>query len=263
MGIERRRAGFRLSWTANDKQGEDDAQHDEAASEVTPAAVDTMTVDAPNGETAAPETAARTAATETAATETPADGATEAAADVPAPAATSDGEPSEFLVSLVGAMRGVAESSRDASLTELRTAVDAHIEQLNTTSTEKDAELRRAADLDLQGVGDWEHDEIERIKAEAETRRDARRTRLEQQLAEHRTASEREVEAIPRAPGRPRAGAGRVLRPAGRDHRSRCLRGRCQAHAAAARAEQRGASSRGNRVRGNCTGGNRVRGGCT
>ena len=50
-------------------------------------------------------------------------------------------------------MRGVAESSRDASLADLRTAVDAHIEQLNTTSAEKDTELRRAADLDLQGVG--------------------------------------------------------------------------------------------------------------
>src|SRR4029079_17862105 len=55
--------------------------------------------------------------------------------------------------------------------------------------------LRRAADLDLQGVGDWERDETERIKAEAETRREARRTKLDQQLTEHRAASEREVEA--------------------------------------------------------------------
>ncbi|HKO34399.1 MAG TPA: hypothetical protein VJY85_11695, partial [Candidatus Limnocylindria bacterium] len=115
--------------------------------------------------------------------------------ETPAAAATPDGESSEFLVSLVGAMRGVAESSRDASLAELRTVVEAHIEQLNTASAEKDTELRRAADLDLQGVGDWERDEIERIKSEAETRRDARRTKLEQQLAEHRAASEREVEA--------------------------------------------------------------------
>ena len=44
-------------------------------------------------------------------------------------------------------------------------------------------------------MGDWERDEVERIKAEAETRRDARRTKLEQQLAEHRAASERDVEA--------------------------------------------------------------------
>jgi hypothetical protein len=186
MGMDRRRTGFRLSWTANDKPAEDDPQPDEAASEPAPAAVETMTVDAPTGEMSA---------TETAAAEAPADEGSEAATQTPAVAATPDGESSEFLVSLVGAMRGVAESSRDASLADLRTAVDAHIEQLNTTSAEKDSELRRAADLDLQGVGDWERDEIERIKSEAETRRDARRTRLEQQLAEHRAASEREVEA--------------------------------------------------------------------
>ena len=186
MGMDRRRTGFRLSWTANDKQGEDDPQHDEAANDAAPAAVDTMIVDAPSGEMSDPKAPALEASS---------DEAPEAARETPATAPTPDGESSEFLVSLVGAMRGVAESSRDASLADLRTAVDAHIEQLNTTSAEKDTELRRAADLDLQGVGDWERDEIERIKGEAETRRDARRTRLEQQLAEHRAASEREVEA--------------------------------------------------------------------
>jgi len=188
MGMDRRRTGFRLSWTANDKQGEDDAQPDEAANEAAPpAAVDTMTVDAPTSEMPDPEARAMDASAD--------EGPEAAATETPATAPKPDGESSEFLVSLVGAMRGVAESSRDASLAELRTAVDAHIEQLNTTSAEKDTELRRAADLDLQGVGDWERDEVERIKSEAETRRDARRTKLEQQLAEHRAASEREVEA--------------------------------------------------------------------
>jgi hypothetical protein len=110
-------------------------------------------------------------------------------------AATTPEESDEFLVSLVGAMRGVAETSRDASLAEFRTTVDAHVEQLNTAAGEKEGDLRRAADLDLQGVGDWERDETERIKAEAETRREARRTKLDQQLTEHRAASEREVEA--------------------------------------------------------------------
>lgn len=194
MGMERRRAGFRLSWTANDQHSEDEGQPDEAATETTPAAVDTMTADAaggetpsgatPSGETTAPETEPTVAA----------DGAEWPATPADSPA-TPEGESSEFLVSLVGAMRGVAESSRDASLADLRTTVDAHVEQLSTTSAEKETDLRRAADLDLQGVGEWEHNEIERIKSEAETRRDARRTKLDQQLAEHRVTSEREVEA--------------------------------------------------------------------
>ena len=171
MGMERRRTGFRLSWTANDKQGEGDAQHDEAASEAAPAAVDTMTADAPADATSASETAATETSADAPAADAPApDAAPEAAADSPATDATAieltpESESSEFLVSLVGAMRGVAETSRDASLADLRTTVDAHIERLNASSTEKESDLRRAADLDLQGVGDWEHDEIERIKS--------------------------------------------------------------------------------------------------
>jgi hypothetical protein len=183
MGMDRRRAGFRLSWTANDQRSEDDGQPDEAAADPTPAAVDTMTADAPADDSAA-----------TGETTTAADAGADATSATGASPATPESD-SEFLVSLVGAMRGVAESSRDASLAELRTTVDSHIEQLNATSAERESDLRRAADLDLQGVGDWERDEIDRIKSEAETRRDARRTKLEQQLAEHRSASEREVEA--------------------------------------------------------------------
>jgi hypothetical protein len=190
MGMERRRAGFRLSWSANDQHSEGEAQPDEAVPDATPAAVDTMTAEAPADAEApaADQPAAEPPDTPTASA---ADGTLAGDAASPGP----DSESSEFLVSLVGAMRGVAESSRDASLAELRTTVDAHIEQLNATASQKEADLRRAADLDLQAVGDWEHDEIERIKAEAETKREARRTKLDQQLAEHRATSEREVEA--------------------------------------------------------------------
>ncbi|HEX6474266.1 MAG TPA: hypothetical protein VF114_04155, partial [Candidatus Limnocylindria bacterium] len=185
--MERRRAGFRLSWTANDQQ-EDGALPDEAAPDTTAGAVDTMTAEAPGPEDATPGSTGTP-------DDTPAEMAADAAPTSDANPATPDGDSSEFLVSLVGAMRGVAESSRDASLAELRTTVDAQIEQLNATAAATEADLRRAADLDLQGVGDWERDETERIKAEAESRRDARRTKLDQQLTEHRAASEREVEA--------------------------------------------------------------------
>jgi len=212
MGMDRRRTGFRLSWTANDQRSEGEAQPEGVAAEATAAAVDTMTADAPagnnpNGEQSAAETPAGEARGPETEPVAAADGAEapEPAAETPAGAATTPAgmtaaattpeESDEFLVSLVGAMRGVAETSRDASLAEFRTTVDAHVEQLNTAAGEKEGDLRRAADLDLQGVGDWERDETERIKAEAETRREARRTKLDQQLTEHRAASEREVEA--------------------------------------------------------------------
>lgn len=101
----------------------------------------------------------------------------------------------EFLRELVDAMRGVAESSRDASLAELRTTVESRVETLRAAAADGADELRRRSELDIAAIGDWERDEAERIRAEAEGRRDARRQQLEQQLAEQQSASDREVEA--------------------------------------------------------------------
>jgi hypothetical protein len=181
MGVDRRRAGFRLPWTAEGDEGngahasaETEADDEAGAGTDTPPVADAE----PTAEAAS---------------------APAAQADLSAPAEVTvpqgETETNEFLINLVGAMRGVAESSRDASLAELRNAIDARIEALGTQSAEKESDLRRRAELELDGVGEWEHTEIERIRAEAERKREARRAQLEQQLSEHRATSEREVEA--------------------------------------------------------------------
>jgi hypothetical protein len=196
MGVERRRAGFRLPWTADGEEGNGaHASADTEADEVAGAGVDTppSAGDEVTAESSAGAAAADTAAADTAAADTATEVDSSAAADATAPHA--EAESSEFLLNLVGAMRGVAETSRDTSLAELRTAIDARIEALGTQAAEKESDIRRRAELDLDGAGAWEHSEIERIRAEAERKREARRAQLEQQLAEHRTTSEREVEA--------------------------------------------------------------------
>lgn len=104
-------------------------------------------------------------------------------------------ESDDFLKSLVGAMRAVADTSRETSLADLRTAIDERIETLRTSAAERETDIRRQADTDLEAVGEWERAEIDRVKGEAETKRTDRRTQLEEQLAAHRTASEEAVKS--------------------------------------------------------------------
>lgn len=113
------------------------------------------------------------------------------------PAAADDEAAGEtpFLRDLVDAMRGVAESSRDANLGELRQAVDKRLDELGAAAAQRAEELRRRSELDLNGIGDWERSELERVRTEAEQRREARRAQLEKELTEHQAAADREVEA--------------------------------------------------------------------
>ena len=176
MGAERRRTGFRLPWAGEGEEAEGgQTEADVEVDELTPSNGSTV----PAADQAVAPDAATTPVEATASAET----------------ATSDADSAEFLASLVGAMRGVAETSRDASLSELRTAIEARIDALGTQGTEQETELRRQADVDLEGVGEWERSEIERVRAEAEQKRDARRRKLEEELTERRAATERQIEA--------------------------------------------------------------------
>jgi hypothetical protein len=185
MALNPRRPAFRLPWS-----GEGDEPEASTTAEGSSAT---------DAEAAAPESAGGEA------TGTPASANGVAPSDGPpaaaAPAAAAPGEPSEsteFLRNLVDAMRGVAETSRDANLAELRASVDAHVEELHAAAAETADELRRRSELDIDGVGEWERSEAERIRAEAERRRATRRAQLEQQLKEHQGASDRQVEATRR-----------------------------------------------------------------
>jgi len=110
-------------------------------------------------------------------------------------AADTAADTSGFLANLVSAMRSVAEQARDENLTDFRSAIDSRVAELESAAAERSDDLRRRADLDIDAVGDWERTEIERARAEAERRVEARRQQLEQQLADHQATSEREMAA--------------------------------------------------------------------
>lgn len=123
------------------------------------------------------------------------EGPAEAAA-LSAPAAEPEPEPaapepsieggasSEFLHELIAAMRQVVESSRDSSLAGLRTAVESATASLDASTVERQAAMRTRAEADIGTIGEWERAEIERSRAEAVARVEARRRTLDQELAE-------------------------------------------------------------------------------
>lgn len=180
MGQNQRRPGF-LRWGegARDANNAGDASVDEATAVTgTPQATEPATA---NHET--PSAAGDTA-----------DGPLAAAA---APAASEiDAEANPFLRDLVGAMRGVAESSRETAVAELRETVERRVDSLKASAAERADELRRRSELDLGGIGDWERSELERVRAEAEQRRKSRRELLERELADHQSATDRELDAM-------------------------------------------------------------------
>ena len=210
-----RRPGFRLPWsdtsdeTAPESTSTDatatatDKDAATAAGTVTPVEATSPTGDAPAEETApAPAPDGETVVAEI--DPTAESGAAVAAAE-PEPKSTADAGstvPStpagddDFLASLVTAMRGVVAEERVTSVADLRTAVDDRITQLEARAKERGEELRRKADLDLAGIGDWAKAEIERVNAEAARKVDARRQQLEQQIADHEARSTAEVDGV-------------------------------------------------------------------
>ncbi len=185
MGQNPRRPGFRLRWGEGERS---DAA--ESTANVVDAAAEQ---DAPVPERDAPVPEQDAPANEAASTGVAAGPDTET--EVPAAAASPEPPETPFLRDLVGAMRGVAESSRDSSLEGVRQAVEQRVAELTAGAAERAEELRRRADLDINGIGDWERTELERVRREAGQRREARQKQLEQQLADHQAATDREVDA--------------------------------------------------------------------
>ncbi len=192
-----RRPSFRLPWS-NDEEEAPAAAGDAVETPETSAAPSDPT-------TVADGSAGTLDSTETPMAEgadAPAAPAEDAASPTPPPAADDRGAAageeggSEFLRSLVDAMRGVADEERTGSVADLRSAVDARVEELESHATERADELRRTNEMDIAGVGDWAKAEIERINTEAAHKVAARRQQLEQQLADHATRSEAEVTSV-------------------------------------------------------------------
>jgi hypothetical protein len=112
------------------------------------------------------------------------------------PETTLDQAPSDFLHSLVDAMRRVVEATRDRTLAEMREAVETEAGQLDMSRTARENALRQHAEAEITGVGSWERAEIERIRTEALRKVQARGGQLDQELAELAAANTAEHAAL-------------------------------------------------------------------
>jgi len=112
------------------------------------------------------------------------------------PPQSFDEAPSDFLRSLVEAMRRVVEATRDRTLAEMREAVETEAGQLDMARAARESALRERAEAEITGVGSWERAEIERIRAEALRKVQARGGQLDQELAELTAANTAEHAAL-------------------------------------------------------------------
>ena len=104
--------------------------------------------------------------------------------------------PSDFLRSLLDAMRRVAETTRDRTLAEMRDALEADAARLDEARSARETALRERAAAEITDIGSWERAEVERVRAEALRKVQARGGQLDKELADLATSSTTEHEAL-------------------------------------------------------------------
>jgi hypothetical protein len=198
MTSNQRRPGFRLPWSTEEEAAAAEASKAQAGSTAptdsqgTPAAGQTGSEEP---ELEAPAAGSPAAAIAAAPSARPAP-ATRPAAEAAAPAAPTVESSAGFMRDLVAAMRRVAEETRQAGLSDLRTKSEARVRSLEADSERRREELRSAAESEIAGVGEWARKEQERITLEAEQRVVGRRAQLDQQLAAETSRAETEAQAL-------------------------------------------------------------------
>lgn len=113
--------------------------------------------------------------------------------------ATAPAEPEaspDFMRELVTAMRRVADEARQTGITAVRATAEEQVKRLEAEAEKRRNELRARADADVAGIGEWAKAEAERIRKEAEQRVVARRGQLDQQLGEETARAEADGKAL-------------------------------------------------------------------
>jgi hypothetical protein len=181
-----RRPAIRLPWATHEPDEESTPQDEAPRADDQPAGPEPA---APARASGGPDEAWPRVERDAYGASTPTDAATPAGA-------ARDMTASPLMTSLVTAMREVAERQREASLAQLRDAVDRQVAAIQARLSEEADELRRRSELDVAGIADWVREETERIRIEAERKVQARQQQLVQQLTDHEKQGERELESL-------------------------------------------------------------------
>lgn len=90
-----------------------------------------------------------------------------------------------LVAGLVKAMREAAISSRDETMSRLRSEAAARVEGIRNRATNESAELRKRAEGDITEIREWSKAEIARVRQETEERIEARKTELTGETERH------------------------------------------------------------------------------
>lgn len=101
-----------------------------------------------------------------------------------------------FLAELAVAMRATAEKERERIAGKVADDAAAHVEKVRARAAIETDELKRLAEEDVQHIESWSAAEMERIRAEADTKIEDRRTSLEEYLKQHDTIIDTEIDGV-------------------------------------------------------------------
>jgi hypothetical protein len=97
------------------------------------------------------------------------------------------------MVDLSAAIRATAEAARDQAIAQVDADIAQVVEAIRGSAKEGEDVLRVRSDEDIASIKEWSRAEIARIKQETESRIDARKLGLDEQLAAHAAAIEQRV----------------------------------------------------------------------
>ncbi len=191
------RPGFRLPWSSDRADADQNGPESTESSSEAVADADAQALDAPADASAvnAEDTSTDVQPMVEETVEAAAPGVIETPAPV-APAPTPVRKPNKFLADLTKAMQATAEAARAESLERFSAEAKAATEKVHATAADEITELRRGADEDIAGIREWSKAEIARIREVTENRISGRKSELESELEGHAGIVERRIEQV-------------------------------------------------------------------
>ena len=205
------KSGFRLPWSTDRNESDDQAPTDATAdtaqtqSADEPATADTTAAVADTTETA-PESPVPEPLAEVAPVDVQADAAVSepvASVEPPTPAAPeapaarpASRKSNKFMADLTKAMQTAAEAARADVLEKFSAEAKAHIEGIHATTADEATALRKRADDDIAAIRDWSKAEIARIREETDERIAHRKDVLEREIEAHAAEIESRIEHV-------------------------------------------------------------------
>ena len=180
------KSGFRLPWSTDRNEGDDQTESSGAEQTAVDQTESHSESETPTMIDTAPSTSSEVVQDETAA---PADSA-------PATPSAAPRKANKFMADLTKAMQAAAEAARADTLERFAADAKAHIESIHASTADQSTELRKRADDDIAGIREWSKQEIARIREETDERVTHRKDVLEREIEAHAAEIESRIERV-------------------------------------------------------------------